>query len=136
MFLLFGTTNMFCSLGIPILWFAKKSFSFHTFHKIKVRSSNDTNLDSNNNVHLLWFSMRIMFSSLGYTILVLWFCNKSFSLHHFSSNQSSFVKWDKLDSHDNLQVFVIGHHKHVLLFRIHDIGALVLPIKDSFNHFP
>ena len=37
----------------------------------------------------------IMFSSLGYTILMLWICKKGFSFHHFPCNQSSSMKWDK-----------------------------------------
>ena len=38
----------------------------------------------------------IMFSTLRCTILMLWICNKCFSFHHFSHNQSSSMKWYKL----------------------------------------
>ena len=38
----------------------------------------------------------IMFSILGYTILKLWICKKSFSFHDFTYNYCSSVKWDKL----------------------------------------
>ena len=38
----------------------------------------------------------IMLTSLGYTILMLWFGKKSFSFHYFPYNQSLSLKWDKL----------------------------------------
>ena len=39
----------------------------------------------------------IIFSSLGYTILMFSISRKSFSFHHFSYNLCSSVKWGKLD---------------------------------------
>ena len=50
----------------------------------------------------------IMFSTLGYTILLFWVCKKNFSSHRFPHNQSSSWKKKNLDTRNNLYSFVIG----------------------------
>ena len=123
--------------------FARKASLSTIFLIIKIHQSNETNLDTHNNLysfcyghynHLLLIRIHdidaldlqekllpfllpskfihqmrqtwiliivsilfvigtaIMFSTLGYTILILWIYKKSFSLHHFPCNQSLSVK--------------------------------------------
>ena len=44
---------------------------------------------------LIVIGTTIMFSTLGYTVLMLWIWKKSFYFHHFPYNK--IVKWDKLE---------------------------------------
>ena len=83
-----GATIMFSSLWYTILmlWICKESFSFHHSHIIKVHLWNKTNLDTHNNRHSFCYWHIIMFSTLGYTILMLCICKKIFSFHQFSYN--------------------------------------------------
>ena len=51
-------------------------------------------------IHIIIFILfvigtTIMFTLLGYMMLMLWFDRKSFSFHHFPCNQSLSVKWNK-----------------------------------------
>ena len=67
---------------------AREVFLSTIFLIIKVHSWNETNFDTHNNSILFVIGTAIMFSSLGYTILMLWICRKSFSFHYFPYNQS------------------------------------------------
>ena len=64
----------YCCFGL-----AKKAFLSLNFHIINIHSWNEINLDTRSNLHFIIMGTIIMFSSLGYTILMLWMCKKSFS---------------------------------------------------------
>ena len=68
-----GIAIMFSIMGYTILmlWICRKSFLSTIFLIIKVHSRKETNLDSHNNLHSFCYGMAIMFSSLGYIILML-----------------------------------------------------------------
>ena len=76
--------------------FARKAFFSTIFLIINVHPWNETNLDARNNLHSFFIGTAIMFSSLGYIILMFSICRKSFSFHHFPYNLGLSVKWDKL----------------------------------------
>ena len=90
-----GTTIMFSILGYMILMLSiyKKRFSFyHIFLINKGHLSNKTNLVLFHNLHFFVIGTTIMFSILGYPILKLWICKKSFAFHRFACNEYSAVK--------------------------------------------
>ena len=125
--LLFSTSVTFSLLVYMIfmLWFGKKSFLSTIFLTIKVHPSNKTNLDSHNNSIFLWFSMAIMFSALGYTILMFWFGKKSFpstiflTIKVYPSNEIT------LDFHNNLYSFYDWALHHLPFIEKNDTDALV-----------
>ena len=77
----------------------------------------------------------IIFSSLGYTILMLCICKKSFFFTIFLIIEVH--RWNEmnLDSRYNLHSFCYGQYNHVLLIGIHDIDALDLQKKLFFPPF-
>ena len=66
--------------------FARKAFYSNIFTIINVHWRNDTNLHIHYNLYFVRYCTEIMLYPLGYTILMLWICKKSFSFHHFSYN--------------------------------------------------
>ena len=66
--------------------FARKAFHSTVFLVINVYPWNERNLDTHYNLHSIRYGTTIMFSSLGYTILLLRICKKGFSFHHFPYN--------------------------------------------------
>ena len=76
----------------------------------------------------------IMFSSLGYTILRLWTCNKSFPSTIFLLIKGHSWNEANLYTHNNHHYFCYWYYNHVLQFRMHDLDALDLQI--SLHHFP
>ena len=105
-FLLVATTIIFTSLGymILMLWFGKKSFSFHHFPHYWTPSMRQTWILIIISI-LLILGTTIMFSLFGYTILMLWLSKKSYSFHRFHYNQSSLWNETNLDTYYNLHSF-------------------------------
>ena len=75
----------------------------------------------------------IMFSLLGYTILILRICKKRFLSIIFCIIKV--YSWSKtnVDTCNNLYSFCYGHYNHILLIGIHDIDALDLQKKLFFS---
>ena len=76
-----------------------------------------------------------MFFSLGYTVLMPWFCKESFSFHQFPRIQVHSANGTSLDSHNNLYSFGAWALKHVLFVGIHSFDDLVLQGKLLFPPF-
>ena len=83
-----GTIIMIVSLGYTILmlWICKKSFLSIILLIINVHSWNEKTWIPIIITILFVMGTIIMFFMLGYTILMLWICRKSFSFHHFTYN--------------------------------------------------
>ena len=77
----------------------------------------------------------IMFSTLGYTILMLWISKKSFRFHHFLIIKVYLWNKTNMDTHNILHSFFYLHYNHVLHIGIHDIKALNLQEKLFFPPF-
>ena len=87
-FLWLGTTIMFSTLEYMILiGFVRNAFLSTIFFIVKVHPWNESNFDSHSNLHFFFVcGTTIMFSTLGYMILMLGICKKNFSFHHFPYN--------------------------------------------------
>ena len=119
---------MFISLRymILVLWFGKKSFLSTIFLAIKVRPSNETDLDSCNKFH---------FFMIGHCIHV--FLIKIHDINASVWKERLFFPPFSLESKFIYQLrqmtilviisilFLNRHYNHVLVIRIHDIGALI-----------
>ena len=83
-----STTVKFTSLGnkILMLWICKKSFLSTIFHITNGHPWNETHMILIIISIVFVMGTTIMFSTLGYMILILWFGEKSFSLYHFPYN--------------------------------------------------
>ena len=71
--------------------------------------------------------IKIMISSLGSMILMLWICKKRYSFLHFPYNQSLSEKLSNqanLNTRNNLRSFCYGYCNNDFLIDIHDINAL------------
>ena len=77
----------------------------------------------------------IMFSTLGYTILMLYLCMKSFHSIIFPIINVHPRNGTNLDTRYNTHSFHYGHYNHVLYIRIHDIDAFDLQEKLFFPPF-
>ena len=77
----------------------------------------------------------IMFSSLGYTMLMLWICKKNFSFSIFLIIKAHPWNETNIDTRNNLHSICHGHYNHVLFIRIHDLDALDLQEKLFFPPF-
>ena len=71
----------------------------------------------------------IMFSILGYTILMLSILRKAFLFPNFLIINVHPSNETNLDTSNNLQSFCYGHYNHVHLIGIHDTDALDLQEK-------
>ena len=82
-------------------------------------------------IHLV-IGTTILFSTLGYTILMLWVCKKSFFSINFLIIEVHPWNETNLDTSNNLYSCSYWHYNHVLHIRIHGIDALDLQDKLFF----
>ena len=134
--LVIGATIMFSSLDCTRCFgFAREAFHSTIFLIIKAHPSNDANLNTHNNLHSFFMGTTIRFSTVGYTILMIWICKKSFfstiffRIKVYPSNETN------LGTYNNLYSFCYWHYKHVLYIEIQDIDALDLQEKLFFLPF-
>ena len=79
--------------------------------------------------------MAIVFPTLGYTILMLWICKKSFlSTVFLVINVLSWIRTN-FDTHNNLLSFSQHGYNHVLYIGIHDVDVLDLQENLCLYHF-
>ena len=126
--------NMFPLLGhiIFVLWFCKKHFFSTNFLRIKVRLSNKKNMDSCNNLHSFYYWADIVLIGI-YNTCALVSQEKLFSTIFLETKSLRQVRQTWIPIIISF-FFVIGHHKHVLLIRIHSICAFVSQEKLFFFH--
>ena len=105
-----GTTIMFSSLGymILMLWICKKSLFSTIFLIIKVHLWNETNIDTHNNLHSFFYGHYNYVLFIGIHDIDALDLQEKLFFYHFPYNQSSSVKWDKLDARNNLYFFIMG----------------------------
>ena len=78
----------------------------------------------------------IVFSILGYMILMAWICKKSFLSTIFPIIKVHPWNETNLDTHHNLHSFCYWHCNHVLRNGIRDMMLWIYKKSFSFYHFP
>ena len=129
---------MFSTLGYTILmlWICKKSFFSTIFLVVKViRDVRQTWILIITSI-LFVIGTTILFSILGYVILMLWICKKSFLSTIFVIIKVHPWNEINLGTHNNLHSFCYWHGNHVLNIGLHDNEILDLQEKLSFHQFP
>ena len=106
--------------------FARKAFLSTIFLVINVHPWNETNLDTQNNIHFFVIGTLIMFSTLAFIIWCFGFARKAFLSNAFLVIQVYLWNEANLGAHNNLHSFCYWHYNHVCLIEIHDIYALDL----------
>ena len=84
---------------------------------------------------LFVMGIAILFSTLGYTILMVWFARKAFLSLTFLINIVCPWNGTNLDTHNSLHSFCYWHYNHVLHIRMHNTDALDLQEKLFFPPF-
>ena len=129
---------MFSLFGymILMLWFGRKSFSFHIIRRIKVHSSNKINLDSCNNVHSFCYRHYSHVLHIGILDIDAWDLQEKLFFLPFSLQSELIYEmgqtWILIK---NSIPFCYGHYNQVPLIAICAIDALDLQEKHFFPLF-
>ena len=138
MLLALQSWSMIPTLGYTILmlWFARKTFLFTIFLKIKVHPRIETNLDTRNNLHSFCYWQYNHDPYIGYMILMFGFARKAFLSTIFLKIKIHPSNETNLGTHNNLHSFCYGHFN-----MFSSMGYMILMLQIckkgfSFLYFP
>ena len=104
---------------------SKEKLLFPSFFRVKFQLLVGTNTDSLSNLFFSWLGTINSFSLSRHTTLMLWFHKKSYSFYHFL--ELKFIcQLGQTRIHIVISfLFLIRHHRLILIVGIHGIDALV-----------
>ena len=88
-------------------------------------------MDSHNNVHSFNVGQQKFIPLIGINELMLWFHKENFTFHHFLESKFVYQMWQARIHLIISFLFMIGCHKHILLFGINEL--MLLFRKKSFT---